>query len=185
MEDQAIIELYWARDQQAITASDEKYGGLCRSISRNIVSSWEDAEECVNDTWHRAWTTMPPQKPGSLRAYLSRIVRNLSIDCWRAKKRRKRDCSLEILLGELEDCLPSVSDPAHLTEEREIAALIDQWLDTLPPNDRILFLRRYWYGDAVGTLAQTWNWSPNHMAQKLRRLRLSLKTALEKEGISV
>ena len=185
MEDQTIIELYWSRDQQAITASDEKYGRLCRTISHNIVNNREDAEECVNDTWHRAWTTMPPQRPNSLRAYFSRIVRNLSIDCWRTKNRQKRDCSLEILLGELEDCLPAVNNPAHLTEERELAALIDQWLDTLPQKDRILFLRRYWYGDTVGLLAQTWNWSPNHMAQKLRRLRLSLKNALEEEGISV
>ena len=185
MEDQRIIDLYWARDQQAITASDQKYGGLCRTISHNIVSSWEDADECVNDTWHRAWTTMPPQRPGSLRAYFSRIVRNLSIDCWRRKNRQKRDASLELLLGELEDCLPAVSDPQHLTEERELARVIGCWLERLPREDRLLFLRRYWYGDPVGELAKGLGWTPNHMAQKLRRLRLELKTTLEQEGISV
>lgn len=185
MEDQAIVELYWSRDQQAITASDEKYGSLCRTLSHHIVLSWEDADECVNDTWHRAWTTMPPQRPDSLRAYLCRIVRNLSIDCWRRKGRQKRDSSLEILLGELEDCLPAVSDPAHLTEEQETASVIDRWLDTLPREDRKLFLRRYWYGDPVDQLARAVDWTPNRMAQKLRRLRLSLKKTLEKEGISL
>ena len=185
MEDQTIIDLYWARDQQAIAATDRKYGGLCRTLSHNIVNDWEDADECVNDTWHRAWTTMPPQRPGSLRAYLSRIVRNLSIDCWRRKSRQKRDAGLEVLLGELEDCLPAVSDPQKLTEEQETARIIGDWLDTLPREDRVLFLRRYWYGDPVAELAAALHWSPNRMAQKLRRLRLALRAVLEKEGISL
>ena len=185
MEDEAIVQLYWERDQEAITASDRKYGGLCRTISRNIVGTVQDAEECVNDTWHRAWNTMPPQRPGSLRAYLCRIVRNLSIDCWRGLHRQKRDLSLETLLGELEDCLPDLRDPACLTEERELGETLDRWLDTLPREDRLLFLRRYWYGDPVQLLARDRGWTPNHMAQRLRRLRLSLKVWLEKEGISL
>ena len=185
MEDRRIIELYWDRDQLAITASDEKYGGLCRTISHNIVENWEDADECVNDTWHRAWNTMPPQRPASLRAYLGRIVRNLSIDCWRRKNRQKRDAGLEVLLGELEDCLPAASDPQHLTEEREVAQVISRWLDTLPREEQVLFLRRYWYGEPVALLAEGFRWTPNHMAQKLRRLRLELRAVLEKEGISV
>lgn len=185
MEDSQIIDLYWARDQQAISASEEKYGRLCWTMAQNIVASPEDAEECVNDTWHRAWITMPPQRPGSLRAYFCRIVRNLSIDCWRRKKRRKRDEGLEILLGELEDCLPSAGDPASLTEQKEVAACVDRWLETLSREDRILFLRRYWYGDSVGELAQLNRRTPNDMAQKLRRLRLRLKAALEKEGICI
>ena len=184
MEDQRIVQLYWDRDQEAITASDRKYGVLCRSLSRNIVGTTEDAEECVNDTWHRAWITMPPQRPDSLRAYLCRIVRNLSIDLWRSRHRQKRDDSLERLLGELEDCLPDLTGPEQITEQRETAAAIDRWLDGQTHQDRVLFLRRYWYGDPVGQLAQGMNWTPNHMAQKLRRLRLSLKEHLEKEGIT-
>ena len=85
MEDTAIIGLYWARDEGAIAASEEKYGKLCRSLSRDILDSPEDAEECVNDTWRKAWDTMPPQRPGSLRAYLAKITRNLSIDRWRSQ----------------------------------------------------------------------------------------------------
>lgn len=85
MTEERIIALYWARDEQAITVTDAHYGKLCRSLSYNIVNDWEDAEECTNDTWHRAWNTMPPQRPSSLRAYLCRIVRNLSIDRWRPR----------------------------------------------------------------------------------------------------
>ena len=82
MEDAQIISLYWARDEGAIPASDEKYGGLCRALSRNILGSSEDAEECVNDTWHRAWNAMPPQKPQCLRAFFAAITRNLSLNRW-------------------------------------------------------------------------------------------------------
>ena len=109
--DGAIIELYWQRDEQAITASDQKYGGLCRSLSQNILDRWEDAEECVNDTWHRAWVTMPPQRPGSLRAYLVRIVRNLSIDRYRARRSppRNRNSRPAICCGVHPNCLASSS----------------------------------------------------------------------------
>ena len=100
MEDATIIGLYWARDEGAIAASDEKYGWLCRNLSQNILDSREDAEECVNDTWHKAWDTMPPQRPGSLRAYLAKITRNLSIDRWRARRTEKRGNGLAVLLDE-------------------------------------------------------------------------------------
>ena len=86
MEDSAIIGLYWTRNESAISASDEKYGTLCRNLSQSILDSREDAEECVNDTWKRAWDTMPPQRPNSLRSYLAKITRNLSIDRWRARR---------------------------------------------------------------------------------------------------
>ena len=129
MEDSAIIDLYWARDQYAISASDEKYGALCRNLSQNILSSREDAEECVNDTWHRAWDTMPPQRPGSLRAYLAKIVRNLSIDRWRARKAQKRGAGLEVLLSELEDCVPASPSAEAETEAGLVSDCIDRWLD--------------------------------------------------------
>mgnify|MGYP000119315035 CR=1 FL=1 len=103
MEDHMIIQLYWARSEQAITASQEKYGSYCHTIALRILEREEDAEECVNDTWHRAWNTMPPQRPASLRAYLVRLVRNLSIDRWRARKSQKRGEGLEALVLELED----------------------------------------------------------------------------------
>ena len=183
MEDSAIIDLYWARDQYAISASDEKYGALCRNLSQNILSSREDAEECVNDTWHRAWDTMPPQRPGSLRAYLAKIVRNLSIDRWRARKAQKRGAGLEVLLSELEDCVPASPSAEAETEAGLVSDCIDRWLDSLPQMDRVAFVRRYWYGQRVDELAAQLGNPPKQMAQRLFRLRGSLRRALEKEGI--
>ena len=185
MEDSAIIDLYWARDQYAISASDEKYGALCRKLSQNILSSREDAEECVNDTWHRAWDTMPPQRPGSLRAYLAKIVRNLSISRWRKNAAQKRGGGrTEELLSELGECLLSPDgDPAAETEKRELTRSIDAWLSAQTEADRYLFLRRYWYGDPVQEIQRTMG--RTGCAQRLHRLRLSLRSWLEKEGFSI
>lgn len=183
MEDGAIIELYWARDQRAIIASDEKYGALCRSLSLNILASREDAEECVNDTWHRAWNTMPPQRPGSLRAYLAKIVRSLSIDRWRAKRAKKRGEGLEILLEELEDCVPATPSAEAAAEAREVAGHIDRWLDGLSPENRVAFVGRYWYGMGMDELSERVGISARQMTQRLFRLRSSLRKALEREGV--
>lgn len=183
MEDAAIIGLYWARDEGAITASDAKYGSLCRRLSQNILDSREDAEECVNDTWSRAWDTMPPQRPNSLRAYLAKITRNLSIDRWRAKRAEKRRGGLDVLLSELEDCLPASSDAEELTEVRETARVIDRWLSGLSSADRAAFLRRYWYGQRVDEVAAQAGCSSNSMTKRLSRLRESLRRVLEQEGI--
>ncbi len=185
MEDAAIIGLYWARDERAIVASDEKYGKLCRSLSRDILDSLEDAEECVNDTWEKAWDTMPPQRPGSLRAYLAKITRNLSIDRWRARRAKKRGSGLEIVLDELDECLPAAPSADEIIEVRETAQAIDHWLDTLSPADRNAFLRRYWYGQRVDRVAEQAGCSPNSMTKRLGRLRDGLRKALEQEGINV
>ncbi len=185
MEDEAIIGLYWARDEGAIAASDEKYGRLCRKLSLDILDSREDAEECVNDTWRRAWDTIPPQRPGSLRAYLARIARNLSIDRWRARRAEKRGGGLDALLEELEDCLPAAPSAEEAAEARETAQAIDRWLDGLSPADRTAFLRRYWYGQRVDRVAKQAGCSPNSMAKRLGRLRDGLRRALEQEGIVV
>ena len=182
MEDAAIIGLYWARDEGAIAASDEKYGALCRALSRNILESLEDAEECVNDTWGRAWDTMPPRKPGSLRAYLVKITRNLSIDRWRARQARKRGSGLAVLLDELEECLPAVPSAEELTEARETARAIDRWLSKLSPADRKAFLRRYWYCDGVAEIAAGTGYSQSKVKSLLHRTRRGLKEHLRKEG---
>ena len=185
MEDAAIVALYWQRDQQAVSASAEKYGPLCHSLSYNILASRQDAEECVNDTWHRAWDTMPPQRPSSLRAYLCRIVRNLSIDRWRARYSQKRGEGMESLVLELEDCVPAVPSAEEQWESSQITAAVERWLNTLPGAERRLFLARYWYGEPVKELAARLGGKPNQTAQQLRRLRLSLRQALEEEGVSL
>ena len=179
MEDAAIITLYWARDQRAIAATEEKYGRACRALATRLLDSREDGEECVNDTWHRAWDTIPPQRPDSLRAYLMRIVRNLAIDRWRGRQAQKRGAGLGELALELEDCLPAAPSAERAAEEREVAACMNRWLDAQA------FVRRYWYGWRVDELAKKAGCSPNGMAQRLRRLRGDLRRALEQEGIEL
>ncbi len=185
MDDQTIIALYWSRDQRALGESQQKYGPFCLRLSENILASREDAEECVSDTWLRAWDTMPPQRPNSLRAYLSRICRNLSLDRWRARRAQKRGEGLEILLEELEDCVPTSPSAEAAAESREITRCIDRWLETLEPEDRKAFLRRYWYGQQVKELARQSGCAPQKMTQRLYRLRQSLRRALEQEGIVI
>ena len=183
MEDTAIVELYWTRDQRAIVESDRKYGGYCGTMARNILKNIQDAEECVNDTWHRAWLSMPPQRPATLRAYFLKIVRNLCVDRWRGKQAQKRGAGLEVLSMELEDCLPAGKSAEQEVEDREVTACIQKWLDGLSREERAIFVRRYWYGERVDELAKQWNCAANAMAQRLRRLRLDLKNVLEREGV--
>ena len=185
MEDTAIIALYWARKEEAIIQTDRKYGPMCRSLSYNILSDRQDSEECVNDTWHKAWDTMPPQRPESLRAYLGRIVRNLSISRLRERTAQKRGSGLNLLWSELEECLPSPTRVDRELDAKELAAAISRWLRTLDAGSRTLFVRRYWYGEPLHNLATQWGFEPNRMAKRMLKLRRSLKAALEQEGFDV
>lgn len=185
MEDAAIVELYWRRDQTAIAETDGKYGPFCRKIAWNILAVREDAEECVNDTWHQAWISMPPQRPNSLRAYLGRIVRNLSMDLWRRNHARKRGSGMEQLLSELEDCVPARQTVEDAVETVELSRIISRWLDSLSSRDRALFVRRYWNGEPLGALAAEAGLPANRLSQRMLRLRNSLRKALEKEGVSI
>ena len=119
MEDARIIELYWQRDEGAIQETDTKYGAFCQRIAMNILSSFEDCEECVSDTYGRCWDTMPPQRPVSLRAYVGAIVRNLSISRYRSLRAQKRYNGAEVLLSELEDCVPAPDSVQRTAEVRE------------------------------------------------------------------
>ena len=185
MEDSVIVALYWARDEQAIGATDSKYGGLCRSLSQNLLGSKEDAEECVQDTWYRAWTTMPPKRPELLKAYLCRIVRNLSLDRWRAGRAKKRGGGLDQLGLELEDCVSAPQNVEHTVENEEIARCIERWLRTLDAENRDLFLQRYWFGTPLQQLAKERGRNGNQLAQRLYRLRQGLRAALEEEGVEL
>lgn len=185
MDDAAIVALYWSRDETAIAETDKKYGPYCRAIAQNILSVREDAEECVSDSYHRAWNVMPPQRPDRLPPFLGRIVRNLSISRWRRERAQKRYAGMESLLSGLEECLPDPHGVEEAVEGRALTRRIEAWLEGLSRDDRAVFLRRYWYGQEVQALAKAWGVSPNQMAKRLQRLRKSLKRDLEQEGITV
>lgn len=182
MEDSQIIELYWRRDEAAIAETRQKYGAFCYGIAKNILSVHEDAEECVNDTWHRAWDAIPPQRPVKLRAWLGKVVRNLALHRWEKNRAQKRDAGMTQLLGELEECIPSPQSVERQIEEAELAEYISAWLRTLDREDRVLFVRRYWNGTPLQELAREWSLSPARLAQRMFRLRGRLRTTLEKEG---
>ena len=183
MEDCAIVELYWQRREEALEESQKKYGGLCRSVARGILGSPEDAQECVSDTWLEAWNSMPQQCPACLRPWLGRALRRNAIDRWRAEHRQKRFGGMETLVLELEDCVPAPSDPQRELEAEELAGLVARWLEGLRREERRLFLRRYWNGEALKDLAAEERLSPAVLAQRMRRLRGKLKSYLEKEGV--
>lgn len=183
MEDLQIIKLYWLRDEAAIIETNTKYGRLLHTIANNILSDYEDSEECVSDTYCNAWNAIPPQKPNSLASYLGRIVRNLSINRWHEHRAQKRYNGADVLLSELSECVPSINNVEKEIESNELSEVISDWLFTLSQDDRVLFLRRYWFGDSVNKLADECGTTPNKLAGRMYRLRQSLKKALEKEDI--
>ena len=184
MEDSKILDLYWARDEGAIKETQAKYGGLCYSIAINILSSPQDSEECVNDTYNKAWQSIPPQAAHSLAAYLGRIVRNLSINRWNKNHAQKRG------LGGRKYCYRSFPsallhgrDVEGEIQSREITKVLNNWLRSLSQGDRVLFLRRYWFCETLNALAREWGTTPNKLAGRMYRPRQSLRIELEKEGI--
>ena len=185
MDDHAIVELYHRREEQAIAESDKKYGPLCRSVALRLLGVREDAEECVNDTWHAAWNRMPPDRPQALGAFLGRITRNLSVSRWRRDHAKKRYDGMEVLLSELEDCVPAPGTVEENWDRRQLSRSISTWLDSLEDEDRRLFIRRYWYGEAVKELAAQRGERVNTLSQRLLRLRRALRTFLETEGVEL
>ena len=183
MHDQQIVDLYWAREEQAIHESEHKYGVYCRSIAWNILNNRQDTEECVNDTWLRAWNAMPPQRPDLLAVFLGTITRNLSLDRWRKNQAKKRGSGqLETVFSELEDC---VSDGVSLEERLSrdtLSKLLDRFLGTLSQRDRCIFVRRYWYTDSIRDIAQKYHMTQSAVKVNLHRSRAKLRTLLEQEG---
>lgn len=183
MEDTEIIELYFNRDERAIKETGRKYGGFCHNLAYHILSVYEDAEECVNDTYLKAWNTIPPQKPPHLQAWLGRVVRNVSLDRWRKNHRKKRYSGMEQLLSELEECIPSSMNVEKRVEDKELTRLLNGWLSKLSTKDCMLFMRRYWLGESVKELAVSCGMNPTELANRMYVLRQKLKKYLEQEGI--
>ena len=185
MEDAQIVALYWARDENAIAETERKYGRFCRALAENILSIHEDAEECVNDAYRLTWESIPPQKPAFLRAWLGRLTRSLAINRWNSADAQKGGGGAELLLGELEDCVPAADSVERTLENEALGAAISGWLRSLPADDRALFVRRYWYGEALNDLAEAWGVGAARLAQRMLRLRRRLKKTLEGEGFGV
>lgn len=181
MEDAAIIALYWARDEQAIPATAKKYGAYCHTVAANILQSPEDAEECVNDTWLRAWNAMPPHKPDLLSAFLGKITRNLAFNRVRHNNAQKRSGDLREILLELDSC----GDPEKTLERTELVKALNGFLRSLPAGKRSLFLQRYWYAQPIAVIARQRLMTQGAVTMQLKRLREQLRTYLQEQGVTV
>ena len=186
MDDQEIIARFFARDEEGLAAAQERYGDYCAAVARNLLSAQRDQEECLSDTWLRAWNTIPPQRPRSLGAFLAKITRNLAIDCLRSGNTARRGGGQTTLaLEELGECVSQAGSPEGELDRQAAVEALNRFLDGLPPLQREVFLRRYWYLDSIEDIARRAGWSKSRVTTTLHRLRVRLRAHLIREGIDV
>lgn len=183
VEDSQIIELFWKRSESAIQKTEEKYGSYCYMIANQILMDHEDSEECVNDTWFRAWNGIPPQRPKILRQFLAKVTRNLAFDRYRAKKTKKRgEGVIEEVLEELEECTSGHSDVEETILKKELEEKIRYFVQELPNRESDIFIRRYFYVESTEQIAERFFLKESNVLMILSRTRKKLRAYLEKEG---
>lgn len=186
MEDSNIIELYFQRKEEAVQQTQKKYGRLCENVARNILTDGRDLEECVSDTFLHAWNAIPPEQPRSLPAYLARITRNLALDRYAYNRAAQRSTALTDAFEELEGCIGNLREsPAQAAEAQEFRQFINRFLRSQSAQARSFFLRRYWYGEGVGEIAQACGVTEAKIKSSLFRTRSKLREAMQKEEISI
>lgn len=185
MDDNRIIELYWERNEEAIKETSLKYGGLCIYIAKNILSSYEDREECVNDTYYALWNAIPSEHPNIFSAFISRITRNLALKKYEYISAAKRNPSAITSLDELGDCISGKDSVESEIESKHIVNTISKFLWRQGEEKRNIFIRRYWYFDSIETICKKTGFSQSKVKSILYEMRLKLRKYLESEGIEV
>ncbi len=186
MEDSLIVQLYWDRSEDAIARSAAAYGSYLRAVAFGILRDRLEAEECENDSYLRTWNSIPPQRPVSLKAFMGRICRNLSLDRLRAASAKKRgENQYEAVLDELAECVSGGTDPAEELENARLTEVLNDFLSGLGPEKRKVFMRRYWYMDSLSDIANLYGLTESNVKVILYRLRQQLKDALSKEGFEI
>ena len=184
MNDHEIIALFFARQENAISATADKYGNYCHAIAYNILFNRSDAEECVNDTYLGAWNSIPPQRPNNLAAYLGKITRNLALNRYKRNTVAKRGYGqVEIALSELENCISDDTDVEQAVEDALIVSVINRFLYAHSRKNRNIFIRRYWYGESIREIAEACGAGEEKIKSSLFRTRQRLRQCLEKEGM--
>ena len=185
MNDESIIELFWNRSEQAIAELDKKYGRLCHAISYRVLGDPQDAEECVNDAYLGLWNAIPPAKPDRLSAFACKIVRNVSLKRYERNTAVKRNSIYNVAMEELEECLAAPDVCGEAAAEQELTALIEAFLQTLSQENRVIFLRRYWFCDPYAEIARRVGLSEKNVSVRLTRIRKTLRHYLQKRGVIV
>ena len=184
MDDSKIIELFFARNEDAIKHTDDTYGRRLFHLADNIVHNDQDAEESVNDTYMKAWDTIPPQRPEHFFAYIAKICRNFALKRIDWQKAKKRNAEVVTLTQEMENCIPDTYRDME-ADARELGRILDAFLRTLTPENQMVFLRRYWYVDTIAEIAVRYGISESAVQMRLNRTRSRLAMYLAKEGIKV
>lgn len=185
IDDEKIIDLFFARSDQAISELDIKYGKLCHKLSYHILNNMQDAEECVNEAFFGVWNAVPPTKPNPLQAYVCKIVRNISLTLFYKKKAMKRNSMYEVAIQELEDFLSAPNTVETEIEAKELARIIENFLDTLSEENCVIFLRRYWFYDTYSEIAKRTNISEKNVSVRLTRIRKQMKGYLMEREVWV
>lgn len=188
MRDEQIIELYFGRDERALVETSDKYGNYCRSISRSILNDEESAKECFNDTLYHSWNAIPPKRPNSLKTFVGKIIRNLSLNrLEKALAKKRGGGEAEVAIDELVQCLEdkTIQNAEQLEESLVIREVMDQFMAELKPQNRRIFVRRYWYCSSVREIAVAMGLSESNVEKSLYRVRGQLRKALEKAGVVV
>lgn len=184
MEDKYIVDLYWKRDENAITETAKKYGKYCFLIAFNILVNTEDAEESVNDSYLNAWNSMPPHRPAIFSTFIGKLTRYVSLKKWRERHAQKRwSGNVAIAYEELSECIPSNKDIDEALEAQELAKIIDTFLDTLPSAEQKVFICRYWYFDSISAISKQFGFGESKIKSMLHRTRKKLRTQLLEEGV--
>lgn len=186
MQDKEIIQLYFDRDQRALSATANKYGNYCTSIAKNILGNNEDAEECVNDTYLNAWNAIPPKRPLLLSAFLGKITRNLALNQYKHNHVKKRGSGeFAVVLDELAECVSDWNDVEQEIDRKELTKAINSFLSTLAPKKRNIFICRYWYSDSISSIAKRYEMTESNVSTTLNRLRVKLKEYLSERGFQL
>ena len=184
MEDTHIVDLYWARSETAIEVTSKKYGRYCYAIAHNILANTEDAEESVSDTYMKTWEIIPPQRPNYFYSFIASICRHLSFHKVDWKQAAKRNAEVVTLTEEMELCIPDTSRDREM-EAKEIGKALNAFLESLPKETRLIFLRRYWHVDTIAEIAARYGITESKVKMQLSRTRAKLCTYLEQEGVKV
>lgn len=186
MEDRQIVDLYWERSERAISETAKKYGRYCHYIAFNILHDPEDSEECVNDTYMRAWDSIPPHRPNGLKTFLGKIARNLALNRYKNLTAEKRNFGkVPLAIDELHECIPDADNVDHIVDDMMLVDIFNRFLASQSLDQRRIFMRRYWYFSSIKEISADYGMSESKVKMSLLRSRNELKKLLEKEGVTL